>query len=130
MANDGVLDVSERRSIVSEALNDGTIDPSELVIAKNALESALREVGDLNFQLDRAEGRVTATRGTAGHAAAVARRDGLQTQLHYARNRAEAMRGIEAVFQGHADPVSRGVGTVGNIFGGIFRGIGDIIRSR
>lgn len=130
MANDGVLDVSERRLIVSEALNDGTIDPSELVIAKNALESALREVGDLNFKLDRAEGRVTATRGTAGHAAAVAHRDGLQTLLHYARNRAEAMRSIEAVFQGHADPVSRGFGTVGNVFGGIFRGIGDIIRSR
>lgn len=130
MANDGIVDSIEIRGIVVEALNDNAIDPAELVVAKNVLEHARREVGDLTYDLNRAEGRVASLRGTDRQASAIARRDEIRSDLTRARNRFDAYARIEEIFRREADPASRTVGGIGNIFGNIFRGGRDILEGR
>jgi hypothetical protein len=125
--NDGVVDSQEIRGIVRQALEDGIIDPSELVIARNALQAQRRAVGDAVFNLNEAEGAVDASKGTARHPMELARRDLAQSDLTRARNRLDALQRIDTIFHRHADGAARVFGGIGNVFGDIFRGGRDVI---
>jgi hypothetical protein len=118
---DGVIDTREIRSIVAAALSDGVIDPSELVIARNSLKAAERELDEKLFRLDRAQGRVEQSAGGPNAGNAVAARDLVQSDVTRARNQVEGLRTINEIFKRHADGPSR-------VFGGIFNGVGDILR--
>jgi hypothetical protein len=128
MQNDNVVDGRETSRIVRDALSDGRIDASELVIARNSLERSKQYLARMNDRMNNAEIRVDNASNPIELAKAVAHREKVRAEQVKAQNRMDAYQRIEGLFRSHASWLDKRAADIANVVGDIGRGIGEIFE--